>query len=149
MKVPVKLLAAGAVLAMVAAAPTAGSAQSVRFGSDASVQVGPNHSGPSYRHGPRVDPRHGYRYGYPRYGYRYDTRRSDTGAAVAAGIAGLAVGTMVGAAASGAGTTTTYYRGSPEPWTSEWYAYCSSKYRSFDPSSGTFLGYDGRRHFCR
>lgn len=148
MKVPVKLLAAGAVLAMVAAAPTAGSAQSVRFGSDASVQVGPTHSGPYYRHGPRVDPRHGYRYGYPRYGYRYDTRRSDTGAAVAAGIAGLAVGTIVGAAASGSGTTT-YYRGSPEPWTSEWYAYCSSKYRSFDPSSGTFLGYDGRRHFCR
>lgn len=148
MRVPAKLLAAGAALAMVTA-PIAASAQSVRFGSDASVRVGPTYSGQHYRHGPRVDPRHGYRYGYPRYGYRYDDRRSSTGAAVAAGIAGLAVGTMVGAAASGSGTTTTYYRGSPQPWTSEWYAYCSSKYRSFDPSSGTFLGYDGQRHFCR
>lgn len=148
MRVPATCLAAGAALAMLMA-PVAASAQSVRFGADPSVRIGPTYSGQHYRHGPRVDPRHGYRHGYTRYGYRYDDRRSSTGAAVAAGIAGLAVGTMVGAAASGSGTTTTYYRGSPQPWTSEWYAYCSSKYRSFDPSSGTFLGYDGQRHFCR
>jgi hypothetical protein len=30
-----------------------------------------------------------------------------------------------------------------------WEAYCFSRYRSFDPISGTYLGYDGRRHFCR
>src|ERR1700758_1591769 len=29
---------------------------------------------------------------------------------------------------------------------SDWEAYCSAKYRSFDPSTGTFLGYDGMRH---
>ncbi len=27
-----------------------------------------------------------------------------------------------------------------------WIAYCSRKYRSFDPRTGTFLGYDGLRH---
>lgn len=27
-------------------------------------------------------------------------------------------------------------------------AYCSQKYRSYDPRSGTYLGYDGQRHPC-
>jgi hypothetical protein len=27
-------------------------------------------------------------------------------------------------------------------------AYCSQRYRSYDPASGTFLGYDGLRHPC-
>jgi hypothetical protein len=27
-------------------------------------------------------------------------------------------------------------------------AYCSAHYRSYDPASGTFLGYDGLRHAC-
>lgn len=31
----------------------------------------------------------------------------------------------------------------------DWLAYCSAKYRSFDPASGTYLGYDGRLHPCR
>lgn len=35
-----------------------------------------------------------------------------------------------------------------EPWTPEWYRYCENRYRSFDPATGTFLGYDGIRHFC-
>ncbi|MGU3495038.1 BA14K family protein [Xanthobacteraceae bacterium A53D] len=35
------------------------------------------------------------------------------------------------------------------PQSSNWIAYCSRKYRSFDPRTGTFLGYDGRRHPCR
>lgn len=30
-----------------------------------------------------------------------------------------------------------------------WEAYCLSRYRSFDPISGTYLGRDGRRHYCR
>lgn len=30
-----------------------------------------------------------------------------------------------------------------------WEAYCFSRYRSFDAISGTYLGYDGRRHYCR
>ncbi|MFK5977647.1 MAG: BA14K family protein [Rhizobiaceae bacterium] len=35
-----------------------------------------------------------------------------------------------------------------EPWSAGWKDYCRTKYRSFNPKSGTFLGYDGDRHFC-
>jgi len=42
----------------------------------------------------------------------------------------------------------TYYA-KPAPWTSGWYRYCSAKYRSFNPRTGYFVGYDGRHHFCR
>jgi len=35
-----------------------------------------------------------------------------------------------------------------EPWTPAWLSYCRSKFRSFNASSGTYLGYDGKRHFC-
>jgi Ni/Co efflux regulator RcnB len=35
-----------------------------------------------------------------------------------------------------------------EPWTQSWYDYCAQRYRSFNPNSGTFVGYDGREHFC-
>ncbi|MDZ7875521.1 MAG: BA14K family protein [Rhizobium sp.] len=35
-----------------------------------------------------------------------------------------------------------------EPWTGAWYDYCSQRYRSFNPRTGTFVGYDGRTHFC-
>lgn len=31
----------------------------------------------------------------------------------------------------------------------DWMSYCFSRYRSFDPASGTYIGYDGRRHVCR
>ena len=30
-----------------------------------------------------------------------------------------------------------------------WISYCSANYHSFDPSTGTYLGYDGSRHYCR
>jgi hypothetical protein len=38
--------------------------------------------------------------------------------------------------------------GSLEPWTPQWYAYCSDRYRSFNERTGNFTGYDGRQHFC-
>ena len=41
-----------------------------------------------------------------------------------------------------------YYQGAYEPWSRGWYEYCSDRYRSFDPQSGTFVGYDGRERFC-
>jgi hypothetical protein len=42
------------------------------------------------------------------------------------------------------------YRPAPsyEPWTQSWYDYCSQRDRTFNPNSGTFVGYDGREHFC-
>ncbi|MDA9431151.1 BA14K family protein [Bradyrhizobium sp. CCBAU 51627] len=30
----------------------------------------------------------------------------------------------------------------------DWSAYCAQRYRSYDPASGTYLGYDGLRHPC-
>ena len=30
-----------------------------------------------------------------------------------------------------------------------WIAYCARRYASFDPYTGTYLGYDGLRHYCR
>jgi hypothetical protein len=30
-----------------------------------------------------------------------------------------------------------------------WEAYCFSRYRSFDPISGTYLSRNGRRYYCR
>ncbi len=35
-----------------------------------------------------------------------------------------------------------------EPWTKPWYRYCSDRYRSFNPRTGTYRGYDGQEHFC-
>lgn len=35
-----------------------------------------------------------------------------------------------------------------EPWTPQWQNYCNNKYRSFNPNTGTFRGYDGLNHFC-
>lgn len=91
------------------------------------------------------------------------------GNAAAAAIIGLGVGAIIG----GAIASDRYYYApppprvyyapppppqppyygpvayAPPPWTPDWYAYCDSKYRSFDPRSGTFMGYDGLRHFCQ
>jgi hypothetical protein len=30
-----------------------------------------------------------------------------------------------------------------------WIDYCAAKFRTFDPTSGTYLGADGLRHYCR
>jgi hypothetical protein len=38
--------------------------------------------------------------------------------------------------------------GGYEPWSQAWLDYCSAKFRSFDRRTGTYLGYDGKRHFC-
>lgn len=41
------------------------------------------------------------------------------------------------------------YSHGPPPWSPDWYAYCSQRYRSFDPHSGTFQPYHGPRRLCR
>ncbi|OLP57172.1 hypothetical protein BJF92_06510 [Rhizobium rhizosphaerae] len=38
--------------------------------------------------------------------------------------------------------------GTLEPWSQSWYRYCADRYRSFDSRSGTYIGLDGRSHFC-
>lgn len=99
-------------------------------------------------------------------------RHHDRGDELAAGLAGLAIGAIVGGILtqpSHSGRVyidppapryryryygpapvysgpVTYHRA--EPWSAEWYRACSIRFRSFDPRSGTYLGYDGHRHFC-
>ncbi len=100
-----------------------------------------------YRHyygGPRygyAHPYYGRRYGYYPRGYYY--RRHDNGSALAAGALGLATGAIIGGALAQQQAAPTYVapgNGSV--------AYCAQRYRSYDPASGTYLGYDGLRHPC-
>jgi hypothetical protein len=79
----------------------------------------------------------GHRY-YRNYGWRY----RDRGWAPGLG-AGLAAGAIVGGALAAAP------RGYYGPGvTADDVAYCSQRYKSYDPASGTYLGYDGVRHPC-
>ena len=73
----------------------------------------------------------------PRY-YNYN----NNGAAVAAGVIG---GLALGAAAASAANANQANQANA----ANWQAYCASKYRSFDPRTGTYLGYDGLRHPCQ
>ena len=94
---------------------------------------------------------HGYRggyYGRGYYGGGYGYRRGWDygGAAAAAGIAGLATGAILGGALSQPRTTVIEEPG--YAYGGGGSAYCAQRYRSYDPASGTFLGYDGLRHPC-
>jgi len=100
---------------------------------------------------------------HPQHHHRHDA----TGDLVAAGVLGLAIGIIAATAVDGAaddgygddtvaddyppafhGGASVAYGGGFEPWTRDWYRYCSARYRSFDPQTGTFRGYDGYDHFC-
>jgi len=97
---------------------------------------------------------------YGRGGGYYGRRGGDNWNAVGAGLLGFGVGAIVGSAL----TPREVYVAPPPPpprpvytnagygppaWTPDWYTYCYSRYRSFNPNSGTFVGYDGYEHFCR
>ena len=36
-----------------------------------------------------------------------------------------------------------------EPWSRAWFDYCSQRYKSFDPKTGRYFGFDGQFHFCK
>ncbi|MBK3745528.1 BA14K family protein [Paraburkholderia aspalathi] len=104
------------------------------------------------------------------------SRRHDRNDAVAAGVIGLAAGALIGGALAQPRQPEYYapapysapprviyeqapayypvaparasYRGGAEPWSRAWYDYCSQQYRSFNPQTGTYRGYDGADHFC-
>jgi hypothetical protein len=95
-----------------------------------------------------------------------DDDRDDDGDRAAAAIFGFGVGAILGGALSGPHyyapgyyyqpAPRVYYQPAPvvgtyglAPWTPEWYAYCEDRYRSFNPKTGYFLGYDDQYHFCR
>lgn len=86
----------------------------------------------------------------------------NVGAAVAAGVIGLAAGAILLGATQRPSYTapprTNYYPPAPapvagpvgyQPWSPAWYQYCTSKYRSFNPSTGTYTTYRGVQRFCQ
>lgn len=60
--------------------------------------------------------------------------------------AGVGIGLATGAIIGGAIAAQSAPRGRSEPGNAE--AYCSNRYKSYDPSRGSYLGYDGNRHPC-
>jgi len=97
---------------------------------------------------------HGYHGSHHRHHY-YHRHRSHRSDAVAAGIIGLGLGAIIGSALSQPSQPRVIYRDPPRParggyapWSPGWHNYCTRKYRSFNPNTGTFRGYDGRDHFC-
>jgi hypothetical protein len=83
-----------------------------------------------------------YHDGYYRDGYYsgyYDGGPVVAGAAVAGDIV-KGAGEVVGAAGSVVAGPP-YYAQADE-------SYCVSRFKSYDPASGTYLGYDGQRHPC-
>lgn len=104
-------------------------------------------------------------HGYYRHGWHH---HHDYGGAIGAGILGLAAGAVIGGALTPrevyyddyyAPPPVYYYRSAPA------YAYdppvvtyrlgyghvarCEARYRTYDPRTDTFMGYDGRPHYCR
>lgn len=73
------------------------------------------------------------------YNQRY--RHHDDSSALVAGIIGFALG----AAIVGTMDQAEHARTADDSWD----AYCARRYRSYDPRSRTYLGYDGLRHYCR
>ena len=69
-------------------------------------------------------------------------------------VGGLAAGALIGGALAAPygyyGPPPVYYGPPPAAYAPppDAVAYCMQRYRSYDPNSGTFLGYDGLRHPC-
>ncbi len=87
----------------------------------------------------------------------YGRRGGNNWNALGAGLVGLGVGAVIGSALT---PREVYVAPPPRPayrragyrpaaWSEEWYNYCYARYRSFNPRTGTFVGYDGYEHFCR
>jgi hypothetical protein len=88
--------------------------------------------------------RHGFRgrgyYGRGYYGRRYHRRGYGAGALVG----GLAAGALIGGAIASQAQPAPVY-GAPS---GDAMSYCVQRFKSYDPASGTYLGYDGQRHPC-
>ena len=78
--------------------------------------------------------------------WRHGHHHHRHGGSVGAGIAGFAAGALIGGALPRTYAPGYAYGGAVVEDDS--IAYCQSRYRSYDPASGTYLGYDGRRHPC-
>lgn len=69
----------------------------------------------------------------------------DIGAAIGAGIIGLTIGAIIAGSAEKERNRRDRYDAEHERWLD----YCSRKYRSFDPETGTYRASNGRRYVCR
>lgn len=90
-------------------------------------------------------------YHYPRY-YRHHYYYHDddgVGLAVGAGILGLAIGSALAPRQVYYGDG--YYPAPPPAYAPHYghVARCEAHYRTYDPRTDTFVGYDGRLHYCR
>ncbi len=88
--------------------------------------------------------------------------RNRTGAVVAGAAAGLIVGGLIASQANRGYYSSGYYApgpayyyapaptyyAPPPAYYGDPIAYCMSRFRSYDPYSMTYIGYDGRRHRC-
>ncbi len=57
---------------------------------------------------------------------------------------GLAAGAIVGSALS----QPRYYAPPPSYAGNNWHAYCSARFKTYKPWTGTYTGYDGHQHRC-
>ena len=100
----------------------------------------------------------GYGHGYGRGGYGH--HGGGNGNAWGAGLVGFGIGALVGTALAPREVYVVpppppppvYYAPvayGPPAWTQEWYSYCAYRYRTFNPNTGYFIGYDGLAHFCQ
>ena len=97
------------------------------------------------------------------YQHRGYAQRQGPGYGIGAGVAAVAAGALIGGAI--ASQDQGYYPAATYPVYSDpgygysyaapvvynngdSVAYCEQTYRSYDPASGTYLGYDGFRHPC-
>lgn len=96
---------------------------------------------------------------------RHDRVDNDAAAAAIIGLAGVAI---IAGALSNSNPPVREYRVAPnayppapargpsvvtyesrlQPWSPEWYRWCDARFRSFNPQTGTYRGYDGLDHFC-
>ncbi|AWM86998.1 BA14K family protein [Microvirga sp. 17 mud 1-3] len=90
--------------------------------------------------------RRGYYYGRPYYGRPY--YRHNNGAAVAAGVAGIAAGALIAGAIANSAQAQPAAPPPPGTVSPSVAAYCAKKYRSYDPVTGTFLAHNGMRYVC-
>jgi hypothetical protein len=119
-------------LAMISAAPA--SAQVARF--DPALKQAPLSAEQAQWRG-----RGGWRGGGYRGGYRGGYYRRGVGPGI---IGGLAAGALIGGAIASQAAPVygaPYLEGDPD-------GYCMQRFKSYDPASGTYLGYDGLRHPC-
>ncbi|MGZ8416131.1 MAG: BA14K family protein [Methyloceanibacter sp.] len=95
-------------------------------------------------------------------GYGHGHGHGGWGGGWGAGLVGFGVGAIVGSALAPrevyvapppppgpAYYGPAAYTYAPPAWTPDWYTYCAQRYRSFNPRTGYFVGYDGLPYFCQ